>query len=33
MSFQPREYVRHILSEPTYLLTASQGLEKSAFLA
>jgi len=33
MSFEPREYVRHILTEADYLLGASEGLSADAFLA
>ena len=32
MSFEPREYLRHILSEVKYLLDESDGLDKDAFL-
>lgn len=31
MSFEPREYLRHILAEADYLLQHSQGLGKAAF--
>lgn len=33
MSFEPRDYVRHILIETEYLLHASEGLSAEAFLA
>jgi uncharacterized protein with HEPN domain len=33
MSFEPLDYVRHILDEVEYLLHASAGVEESAFLA
>ncbi len=33
MSFEPRDYVRHILTETTYLLRASEGLSAETFLA
>ena len=33
MSFEPRDYVRHILTETDYLLHASEGLSAEAFLA
>ena len=31
MSFEPREYLRHILAEADYLATASAGLTREAF--
>jgi hypothetical protein len=33
MSFQPRDYLRHILSEVEYLLDHSQGLSFDRFTA
>lgn len=33
MSFEPREFVRHILAETTYLLRASDGMPAASFLA
>lgn len=33
MSFEPRDYVHHILDEVEYLLHASAGVEESAFFA
>ena len=33
MSFQPRDYVRHILDEVDYLIKTSQGLSAEAFLS
>jgi uncharacterized protein with HEPN domain len=33
MSFEPLDYVRHILDEVEYLLHASAGVDESAFLA
>lgn len=33
MSFEPRDYLRHILTETTYLLRASEALSAEAFLA
>jgi len=33
MSFEPREYLRHILIETTYLLRASESVSAEAFLA
>ncbi len=33
MSFEPRDYVRHIATETDYLLHASEGLSEEAFLA
>ena len=33
MSFEPREYLRHILAEAEYLLEASRDLEASQFQA
>lgn len=33
MSFEPRDYVRHILTETAYLLGASEDLTAEAFLA
>jgi uncharacterized protein with HEPN domain len=33
MSFEPRDYLRHILTETDYLLHASEGLSSEAFLA
>lgn len=32
MSFEPRDYLRHILSEVDYLLRESEGMDKEAFL-
>ena len=31
MSFEPREYLRHILAEADYLATASAGLTREQF--
>jgi hypothetical protein len=31
MSFEPREYLRHILAEADYLIETSRGLEPEAF--
>lgn len=31
MSFEPREYLRHILAEADYLIGKSRGLEAEAF--
>ena len=31
MSFEPREYLRHILAETDYLATASAGLTREQF--
>lgn len=33
MSFEPREYLRHILAETEYLLEQSCGLDQASFLA
>lgn len=33
MSFEPRDFVRHILVETTYLLRASEGVAADTFLA
>ncbi len=33
MSFEPRDYVHHILAETEYLLRASEGLDLEAFLS
>lgn len=33
MSFEPREYLRHILDEADYLLQASEGLKVEGFTA
>lgn len=33
MSFEPRDFVRHILVETTYLLRASDGMAADTFLA
>ena len=33
MSLEPREYLRHILAEATYLLSASEGLTYEGFIA
>jgi hypothetical protein len=33
MSLEPREYLRHILAEATYLLSASDGLTYEGFIA
>lgn len=33
MSFGPRDYLRHILSEADYLARRSMGLDREAFLA
>lgn len=33
MSFEPRDYVRHILTETDYLIRASEGVSLEAFLA
>jgi hypothetical protein len=33
MSFEPLDYVRHILDEVEYLLHASAGVDPSVFLA
>ena len=33
MSFEPREYLRHILAESEYLLEHSRGLDQASFLA
>lgn len=33
MSFEPRDYLRHILAEADYLLSESSGLSAPAFLA
>jgi len=33
MSFQPRDYVRHILDEADYLIETSQGLSAETFLS
>ncbi|HEX8275490.1 MAG TPA: DUF86 domain-containing protein [Longimicrobiaceae bacterium] len=33
MSFEPRDYVRHILTETEYLLRASEGISAEQFLA
>lgn len=32
MSFEPLDYIRHILAELEYLMNASQGLEREEFL-
>jgi len=32
MSFEPREYLRHILDEATYLESATAGVSRAAFL-
>ena len=32
MSFEPREYLRHILAEAEYLLEASSRIDKAGFL-
>lgn len=33
MSFEPREYLRHIVAEAEYLLTSSRNLSRESFLA
>jgi uncharacterized protein with HEPN domain len=33
MSFEPREYIRHIPAETTYLLERSEGMEFDAFVS
>jgi len=33
MSFEPREYLRHILAEAEYLLASSRNLSRESFLA
>jgi len=33
MSFEPREYLRHMLAEADYLLTSSRNLSREGFLA
>lgn len=33
MSFEPREYLRHIADEAAYLSTATAGVNREAFLA
>ena len=33
MSFEPRDYLRHILIEADYLISRGQGLSYEAFLA
>ena len=33
MSFEPRDYLRHILSETDYLIRTSEGLSLEVFLA
>lgn len=33
MSFEPLDYVRHVLAEVSYFLKASAGVDKPAFLA
>lgn len=33
MSFEPREYLRHILAEADYLLNSSRNLSRERFLA
>ena len=32
MSFEPREYLRHMLAEADYLVTSSRNLSREAFL-
>ena len=33
MSFEPRDYLRHILVEADYLLSQTAGLDRDAFMA